>query len=316
VLIVDAAVHYSSSEYKAVPIPTPFVPVAIKKDGRIPGSIYGRAAVYRSGTLTILGKYNGEPTYATDINSFGDAVGYAVTNTGYRAVEYADGAFIALANVLNCPVDPVGYDGLVIDDLGDIYGACLPSDKSDAPYIARYKPGTPSVLTAPAVNTGYGLSVNGSGTFIYSAAEYASDGAATSGTGLKGAYLPLSYMYSTASWINDAGTIVGALTNNTNTYTPMNAYIYPKGGPLKILPLLNNAASMSASGINRHGTVIGSWSNSTTSGIFRYKSGVLSDITPSIVPAGNYGALPGLADSGAFVATANGQYYLIKPAAP
>ncbi|HLI94452.1 MAG TPA: hypothetical protein VKT72_00005, partial [Candidatus Baltobacteraceae bacterium] len=129
------------------------------------------------------------------------------------------------------------------------------------------------------------------------------------------AVLPAKYLFTMATWINDAGTIVGSLSKMSSPpWTPFEAYVYPAGGSLKILPLLPGATQMFPVGVNKAGTVVGYWDNN---GLFLYKSGVLYNITNSIMPAGIYSPYPGLADSGDFVVNStNGHYYVIKPAGP
>src|SRR5579872_2407564 len=90
--------------FLAVPLPRPFKPHAIMSDGKIVGSSSGAAAVYYNGTLAVLGRYNGLPTYATSINDAGVAVGYADLKSRPHNVplEFSGGTIARLPFVHEC----------------------------------------------------------------------------------------------------------------------------------------------------------------------------------------------------------------------
>src|SRR5579872_1258256 len=322
---VNALAGSSAPQYQAVSLPTNFVPNTIMKDGRIPGyvstSAGASAAIWRSGTLRIVGQYKGYPTFLTGVNSSGDAVGYASVPTktccGTPFIQYANGRFSAVPNISNCydTLDGGGDRPVTINDAGDVYGTCWRGNESEAPSAARFAPGTPAFISGSLYGRGGGFgNVNSSGEFAYTAFLLPAEPKAASGEGLVAARVQTGYSFSWATWINDAGTVVGSATDST-TRKHIYTYVYPAGGPVKVLPLLGSATSMNPAGINKYGTIVGGWSDANaSSGIFLYKSGLLYDVTNSITPAGSYSvAATGIADSGAFIGGANGQYYVIAP---
>jgi hypothetical protein len=307
-LAVNAAIQYPTPQFKAVLLPSGFIPVAMMKDGQIPGSFGAGAAIYRNGKLVVLGQYNGQTTVATSVNSLGVAVGYASGTATAPAVEYANGKFSALPHVKNCQY---ADEADTINDVGDVYGTCFEFGESDSPQIARYRPGTPSLISGPFSGRGAMFNVNSSGTFVYSGYFFANDAmAAAYGTNLTAIALFPKLRWSQATWINDAGTVVGWRSNSTTASPfPERPYEYPKGGPVKLLPMLTGATFMRPDGINKFGTIVGDWDN----GVFLYKSGVMYDITNTTAPSLS-SAYPGLSDSGGFVANGtDGRIYLIVP---
>lgn len=305
----NVLIRQSTPQYEAVALPSGFVPNAIMQDGAIPGAIHGNAALYHDGELAVLGKYNGEPTQAMSANESGQVVGYA----SRRAVEYRNGVFSALPRVPNCQEKE---EALSINDSGDVYGVCWKSGESDAPQIARFAPGSASLISGPLNGRGYSVDVNSSGEFAFTATIFAGyKSYAAFGTCLTSKALLPNYQYSGATSINDYGTIVGFLTNNS-TFTQTNAFVHRFGEPVIVLPMVPTSTSMAASAINSYGTIVGTWSNaSAANGIFLYKSGVVYDVTKSIKPADSYELLPGLADSGSFIviSTTNFRYALVRP---
>jgi hypothetical protein len=285
------------------------------KDGQIPGFIGKEnpaGAVYRNGNLIVLGRYKDIPTFVTSINSRGDAVGYALGKSVYNAlpVEYHNGAFVVLPQVPNCAS---GAAADTINDRGDIYGTCSERGELNSMQIARYKPGTPTLINGPFNGRGDWSIVNSSGMFVYSGYFFANEGhQAARGVGTTAlAVLSSRIPWSTAAWINDAGTVVGSLSYNKTAFRPLRAYIAPKRGPVTVLPLLPKASAMSPAGINNSGEIVGGWDN----GLFLYKNGRLYDISKSISPAGTYNPTGGLSDSGSFASFApqTRQGYIIEP---
>ncbi len=209
-----------------------------------------------------------------------------------------------------------------INDRGDVYGVCNDRNSNNAPEIARFSPGSPHRVNGPSGETspiaeGFLENVNSSGTFVYSAYARPEDSVAAFGKDVSAAALLPQYATSEATWINDAGTVVGSFST-TWPFSPQSAYVYPAGGPLKVLPQVDNATRMEAAGINKYGTIVGTWcnTNNSTCGIFLYRFGVMSDITQSIPITAN-NVYPGLSDSGQFVvSTATEQKYVISPVGP
>ena len=311
--------------FNAVLLPKGFKPYAIMSDGQIAGARGNDAAIYRGGRLIDLGNYRGEPTVATSINSLGEAVGYSITGgvTVSRALKFLNGSISVLPYVGG---NSQANEAITINDRGDIYGpAYEPSGQTGSPINLRYGPGKPSLLGGDTEGRGTVYNVNALGEYSYTFWIYPDDVFAAfraEGTSAPTQLFP-QYVWSSATWVNDSGTIVGAVarTDVYPNFVPTVAYEYPAIGRPTYLPSLTGANEMTPAGINKTKQVVGNANNSNNPAynhIFFYSSGRMHDIAKSILPTGAYCCvLPGLSDAGAFVASiSNGittNYYVVKP---
>lgn len=324
-----AALRSHAMQFTAIALPTRFRPVAIMKDGAIPGSIGQHAAVFSQGTLTILKNYpgctTGEQNYgfintATSINRDGEVVGYCNYAGASQAVGiplyYKNGKVKALAYTPESPTIGGTILSMSINDLGVIVGAInTPSEKASSLY-RFYKGGTQATYLTDTYD--FIETVNDRNEIANTRTEPVCGCYATI-TSIRGKSKIIfaygEYLRSRSDWINDQSDVVGGYAVLTSGYG-MQAYLY-RGGVITYLP----APATEATGINNSGDIVGA----ETSGLFLYKNGILSSISSDIRPHRNYSVyttdcagivcsyLGGLGDQDEFIVTAGGRFYLVTP---
>jgi hypothetical protein len=307
-------------------LPSGFKPYAIMPDGSIAGSLGNSAAVYRGGSVTTLGQYLDAQTVATSVNRRGVAVGYALrtstTPAQWFALLFANGHISDLGQPPPPPTiqAPLAYvRALTINDNGQILGAAQDIFSTGFPILTRFFRDRPPALISFATfpfDRGIPFRINDSGQYAFTdIPAFASDiFRAYRGSGDTLTQVFPQFIWSSAGWINDKGTIAGAVNKTDDpAFLPQIAYVAGASG-IQYLPSLAGANAMSPSGIDNRGEVSGDASGPSIAGrIFFYASGVTYDVTPSLPPSGSgYHTVPGMSNDGSFVVCA-GSCLLISP---
>jgi hypothetical protein len=285
-------------------------------DGSIAGSQGDAAAVYRGGSVTSLGRYLDAQTVATSVNRLGIAVGYALrtstTPAQWFALLFANGHISDLGQPPSPPTiqAPLAYvRALTINDNGQILGAAQDIFSTGFPILTRFYPDKAPELISFATfpfDRGTPFRINDSGQYAFNdIPAFASDvWRAYRGSGDTLTQVFPQFIWSSAGWINDKGTITGAVNKTDDpTFLPQTAYVAGASG-VQYLPDLTGANQMSPSGIDNKGEVSGNASGpSIGNRVFYYASGATSDVTSSLPPSGNgYRTVPGMSNDGSFVA--------------
>lgn len=312
--------------FHATALPSGFTPYAIMPDGSIAGSQGNDAAVYRRGSVTSLGHYLDAQTVATSVNRHGVAVGYALrtstTPAQWFALLFANGHITDLGQPPSPPTieAPLAYvRALTINDNGQILGAAQDIFSTGFPILTRFFTDKAPVLISFATfpfDRGIPFRINNSGQYAFTdIPAFASDVfRAYRGSGDTLTQVFPQFIWSSAGWINDKGTIAGAVNKTDDpTFLPQTAYVAGASG-VQYLPNLTGANAMSPSGIDDRGEVSGDASGPSITGrIFFYASGTTYDVTPSLPPNVNgYRTVPGMSNDGSFV-VCGGQCLLVSP---
>lgn len=317
-------------KFTATALPEGFRPVAIMKDGAIPGSIGDHAAVFSDGRLRILKDDPecsiGEKSYgfintATSVNRDGEVVGYCNYQGASQlvglALYYKNGKAKALPSY-----DPHGYlvSSMSINDWGIIVGAVSISGATTSSLLRFYRDGTPATNFSWAFNWGYINTINDNNEVVNNQlGPYGCDCVATM-TSITGNVTILfpevsGRCGSQGNWINDRNDVVGGYACPTQQEQ---AFIY-SGGVATYLP----APATEATGINDAGDIIGA----EASGLFLYRNGILNSISPDITPQRPYTVftngctgncleepyLGGLSKHDEFIAAAGPRFYFVTP---
>ncbi len=320
------------SEYFAQKLPPTFVPSAIMKDGTVPGSANGVAALYRHGAIELLGTFQGRQSVALFANPRGDAVGYAVSadQVYSTALLFASGRIFDLGHL----PDPPGTllvnrhivnKALVIDERGTIYGfSDFPDDLGGSPLVRYFVSAPPARVTAGGLGVGGTIgNINARGQFAVEQVisppigPYAGVGAGLTVTSLFG------QRASAATWINDAGAVTGyvdPVNEQENDFNRWNGFI-EIGRSVTMIPALPGYNSTMPFGLNDRGETVGtsgcagSICNDT---VFVYRKGRVADLR-ALLP-GKFGtavdALPGISERGEFLVRSASNYYVIEPKRP
>jgi hypothetical protein len=328
---VDSAIDFMgrshAMRFNATALPVGFQPIAIMKDGAIPGSIGDHAAVFSHGRLKILKDYPGCTigeqnrdfiNTATSVNVRGEVVGYC----NYQSASSAAGpAFVGIPLYYkNGKIKALPYPSyntlgatvysMSINDLGVIVGAVNAAFNFTSGLYRFYTDGTQATALGDTFN--FIETINDKNEIANTQAEATCCHATITSITGQSTVLWAEPLCSISAWINDRSDVVGAY----GCSTPQ-AYVY-SDGVVTFLP----APATEATGINNAGDIIGA----EASGLFLYKNGVLNSISSNIRPPGNYSVLTidcacfyasylgGLSKHDEFVATAGrGQFYLVTP---
>jgi hypothetical protein len=325
---------YRALHYVANPLPANFVPSAIMRNGRIPGSFGKQAAFYQHARIYQLGSFKGLNTTALFMNDRGEAVGYAGP--------LVDALLFANCTIVELQPQPTGPDGpyvtnvaTAISDTGAIYGNSnfltgFYETVQFSPHHAAVRlPDQPVGLTEAI---GFIDDINRSGTFAY---QHTFGDAPVPPVGAVGKGLLTSYPFnqraSGATSVNDHGTVAGYIDPVDEPYTdapdfPNFKAFVRAGGSLTILPYLPGATIMEATGLNNHDDAVGStgcqWDAlpllgrpGCLGGVFVYTHGKLYDaakLLPTLFSS-PVSLLSGLSDHGEFVVMKGSTYYLVSP---
>jgi uncharacterized membrane protein len=300
----------SGPQFTSQALPTNFVPFRIVDDGRIVGSVGKRAAVFQNNGITLLAAIGSEPEVATDINAYGNAVGYATASNPLRmqALFFTHGTVRILTGLPSLDSSLA----FAIGDNGKIYGGSEHHyDPSPRVTLAEFVPGSNAVPVGKNVliyiYDGSFLSVNSSGYF--SADNEPGVEAPDGASALIGINTTLTRLFTNlrsteATAINDNNVIVGMadLSNDPSGVGPLHTYIHTRSRTT-FLPFLTGTSYMVPSGINNHGDVVGA-ADGTRYALFFYHNGVLYDLTARIHPVPPISnVVSGIADDGSFVLT-------------
>ena len=304
--------------FQTTTLPSGFTPYAIMPDGSITGSQGDDGAVYRRGSVSSLGRYLDTQTVVTSVNRQGVAVGYALrtstTPAQWFALLFANGHITDLGQPPPPPTieAPLAYvRALTINDNGQILGAAQDIFSTGFPILTRfYRDKAPTLISFATFpfDRGIPFRINNSGQYAFTAIPaFASDvWRAYRGSGDSLTQVFPQYLWSSAGWINDKGTIAGAV-NKTNdpSFLPQTAYVADALG-VRYLPNLTGITSMVPTGIDNKGDVSGDASGPSLAGrIFYYSSGSTYDVTASLPPTqGQYRTIPGMSNKGSFVVCA------------
>lgn len=232
--------------------------------------VYGQIEYH----LVDLGTINGSTeVVATAINDSGVVVGQYVTPVGPRAFIYRNGLISDLGTLS-------GYNSgaEAINGSGAVAGWAPPFPDSNS-HAFLYRNGSFSYLGAlDGGDYSYGYGINNSGDVVGQAGVHIPAGAAYHAFLYRnGAMSDLGTFggpFSSATGINDSGTVVGYATNSAGVGR---AFIFRNGIMSDIGTL--GGSSGKAYGINNSGDVVG---QANTSGgsvhAFLYRNGVMSDI--------------------------------------
>jgi hypothetical protein len=330
---IDSAIDFMgrnhAMQFNAIALPGGFQPIAIMKDGAIPGSIADHAAVFSHGRLSLLKDYPGCTVgeqdrdfinTATSVNVHGEVVGYC----NYHNVPSASApSFVGIAlyykngNVKALPYpiqdETLGSSvfSISINDLGVIAGGINQAGNFTSGLYRLYTDGTQATFIADAFS--YIQTINDKNEIANTQGQATCCQATiTSVTGQSTILIGPEPLCSISAWINDRNAVVGAYGCSTPR-----AYVY-SGCGVTYLP----APAREATGINNAGDIVGA----EVSGLFLYKNGILNSISSDIRPPGNYSVLTadcvacfapylgGLSEHDEFIATTgSGQFYLVKP---
>lgn len=329
----DFTVRSHAMQFTAIALPKRFRPVAIMKDGTIPGAIGDHAAVFSHGRLRVLKDYPGctvgarNPRFtntATSVNMHGEVVGYCDYQSASQSgatvfvaipLYYKNGKVKALPYQQDDPMLGSIIFSMSINDLGIIVGDInVPGEHLSGLY-RFYTDGTQATAFGSTLNLGtYIETINDKNVVAHtvSGPDCGCHAAITSITGQATVLFPGDGddQCSLSAWINDRNDVVGAYANGC---AASQAYVY-SGGVVTYLP----APATEATGINNAGDIIGA----ETSGLFLYKNGTLNSISSDITPRRNYGVitnftgfgssyLGGLSKYDEFIAIARGKFYLV-----
>jgi hypothetical protein len=326
---MDVVGRSHAMQFNAIALPQGFRPIAIMKDGAIPGSIGDHAAVFSHGRLSLLKDYPGCTigkqnqdfiNTATSVNMRGEVVGYcnyhnvpsasAPSFVGI-ALYYKNGNVKALPYPIQDSTLGASVFSMSINDVGNIVGGINQTGNFTSALYRLYTDGTQATVIADAF--GFIETINDKNEVANTqGAATCCQATITSITGQSTLLIGPEPLCSISAWINDRNAVVGA----DGCSTPR-AYLY-SGCGVTYLP----APAREATGINNAGDIIGA----EVSGLFLYKNGTLNSISPDIRPSDNYSVLTadcvacfapylgGLSNRDEFIATTpSGQFYLVKP---
>ncbi|HLI94763.1 MAG TPA: hypothetical protein VKT72_01615, partial [Candidatus Baltobacteraceae bacterium] len=312
--------NVAAPAYYAVALPNGFVPFAIMKDGQIPGAVGNQAAIDNNGIVTLLAS---DPncvsgTTAAAVNTLGQAVGFCFKNArrGERiALDFANGTVRELGDRFR----PGIAEALTINDAGEIYGTSTCLNCSAAPFLTEFFTNgqRPRVLgESNSTGNAENVFLSNTGHFAYTNFPFAGPEFAAIGYGWGLSRLfPNQVGNSGVSGINDHDTTVG--WKSAGSFNHFQTFIRSPGGGITFLPSPLGITSMTPTGINNAGQVVGQSCSARCDGIFFYSSGDVVDLTWRISPRNSYTLLGGLSDSGDFIGQdPQGNSYLIEPVKP
>lgn len=322
---------YRWLHYVAHPLPANFVPSAIMRNGRIPGSFGKEAAIYSHGRIYQLGSFNGASTTALFVNDRGEAVGSALQTgaLGPSALLFANGSILKLQPQPTGTNGPYVYNAAtVISDTGAIYGTSDFQADSGFPETVRFSPNHPAVRLPTESGQAIGpiSDINRYGRFAYqhSFGDAPFSPLAALGNGLSYTFL-FGQRGSGATSINDLGHVAGYIDPVDEPYYTLPGYVpdwkafVKTGSSLTILPYLQGTTIMEATGLNNGDAAVGSagcqWYELTCPArVFVYTHSRLYDaarLLPTLFSS-PVSLLPGLSDDGAFVVMKGSTYYLVS----
>lgn len=241
----------------------------INEDGWVAGTVYDatgktRAALWKPGEpvflipLPLKALSGG----ATGINNRGEVVGYFIDSTGCRkGFFWSPNIGIVDVSIRFGPcTSSEAYD---INDLGQVVGTCTTLDGNSHGFIWTLNSGTyltplaPGQIPAP-------WSINNLGQI---AGWSATQAAFWDAAGNVIAVGPPA-LRSAAYGINNHGQVVGFSTCfDPNIGTRQCAFVWTSGGGMQYLPPLQGDVDSVALGINDLGQIVGTSSNSSTTGV-------------------------------------------------
>ncbi|HEV3155439.1 MAG TPA: NHL repeat-containing protein [Candidatus Baltobacteraceae bacterium] len=301
-------------QYYAVPLPSGFTPYAITHDGQIPGAIGNQAAIYKNGTLKLLASdlnCKSGTTTATAVNTLGQAVGYCRTvHNTFAALYFVNGTVQQLPRPKGTLQEWGFTQAWAINDAGLIYGAANDMFSSSGPYLTQYfTNGQPAHVFHRDMGMAQNVFLSATGHFAYTNFIYLSGSYAAVGFGSNLMHI-FEHVNNAIAGINDRDVAVG--------YDNNQAFLYSAAAGTTFISLPSGIVSMTPTGINNAGQVIGqACTLKRCLETFLYSSGNVIDVSAQISPKNSYRLIPGLADNGNFVAAdPQGNYDIIQPAKP
>ncbi len=326
----------SAPHFTVTKLPAGFVPSAVMRGGRIPGSFGKNAAIYYQGSIRNLGTYGSESAAAAFVNRWGDAVGGAgpidgVPGTG-RALLFSHGTVQDLGRLPDG--DPYNSSAAsVISDNGAIYGESSYPGDLGCPQLVKFVPGQkPTALlpsgSFPFQGQGNIEDITPWGEFTvdrcFGDAPYGPLAALGLGTTIDWKF---NGRAAAATAINDRGDFAGFIGSgawDALFQTHWRGFLQISG-TRQVLPLLGGYNDMRVTALNNSDEMIGTLdcdAASPCSGpgtAFLFENGTeydLANLLPGFARGSTF-LIPGLANNGSFViekfATSGSSYYLVTP---